>query len=150
MALRRHYFTSSHTLGALLLELLNDAWRDLLFRDCVPLAFAFGTSLHIVRFVSTWPPTMGTNHLSIVSDLELFTNIELVKGNSDLQIHWGTQLFLLLSSSTVKLARVKFTYPKISPKMLPKGSIYCFSGSLTHSSPHLSYLRLKSASDNTS
>jgi hypothetical protein len=86
--------------AALLLELLDEAWRDLLFHNSKALAFALGALHYVLWVVGPRASTVRTDGFAVVSDFVLLANVQLLKRDVDFQIHRGADLLLLLATDT--------------------------------------------------
>jgi len=80
MASRRHNLSLTSALVALLLELLNEAWGNLLLDNRHSLPIALGASLDIIWVVSTTASAMRADDIAIVGDVKGLADVQLFKG----------------------------------------------------------------------
>ena len=60
---------------ALLLELLDEAWRDLLLREDGALAIALFASMYIFFVISACSYAVRTDHLPIIRQFKIFAGV---------------------------------------------------------------------------
>lgn len=97
-----NHCTLSMTLLTLLLELLNKARSNLLLMDGKALTVTGRTLLYVRWVISTRTSAVRANNFTIVSHFVFFAGINLLQSQSDLQINWGSHLFLLLTKNVAE------------------------------------------------
>jgi hypothetical protein len=80
MASRRHNLSLTSALVTLLLELLDEAWGNLLLDNRHSLPIALGTSLDIIWVVSSTASAMRADDIAIVGDVKGLADVQLFKG----------------------------------------------------------------------
>lgn len=79
MTCRCNGLALSFTLFALLLELLDETWRDLLFFDYDTLPIALCARFDVFRILTTTTSTVRANDLPVVLNFVVFTGVELLQ-----------------------------------------------------------------------
>jgi hypothetical protein len=80
MTSRRHNLSLTSALVTLLLELLDEAWGNLLLDNRHSLPIALGTSLDIIWVVSSTASAMRADDIAIVGDVKGLADVQLFKG----------------------------------------------------------------------
>lgn len=80
MASRRHNLSLTSALVTLLLELLNEAWGNLLLDNRHSLPIALGARLDVIWVVSTTASAVRADDIAIVGDVKRLADVQLFKG----------------------------------------------------------------------
>jgi len=95
VALFPYGFTFTIAFITLLLELLNEAGRNLLLLNREALSIAFSALDKVFRSVGTRATAMWTDDLPVVGDVHVVANVQLLKRQTNFQFYRWSNLLLL-------------------------------------------------------